>query len=310
MAIKKDYKQFTPSGLRRSKYDPQGLFYNHRYAFKQAVQLLSHHVFGFIVLVFFVSILLSMPLTLVYTSKIVNKIAQSMNSNAQISVYLETSLSNNQTQSLINDIEKIEDVRLVKYISPSEGLQEFEQYSGITKLTDYLQDNPIPGVIILKTAGSQPALSVTQSVGNQISALPGVNNVAVNNAWLSKSLAFIKSIQKSMLISTVVAFFLVFVIITTLFNLLLPESLIDTSKRTMIYLGLLIGIVTGVAADIAVNYFSFSINEIIQQLTFLNISTRVKHMDMISILINQGLSWTVLISAALIVRRYRIMSYR
>lgn len=311
MAIKKDYKRFTPSGLRRSKYDVQeGFFAHHWFAFKQAIHLLSHHVFGFLVLIFFVSTLLSVPLTLVYASNIVNKIGVSMNSNAQMSVYLDTPLSEYKTQELIDEIKTINAVRFVKYISPDEGLKDFEQQSGIAKLTNYLQDNPIPGVIILRTASNQPALQITESVGNEITALPGVSNVAVNNAWLSKSLSFIKSIQKSMVLSTVIAFFLVFVIITTLLNLLLPESLIDTSKRTMVYLGLLLGIVTGIAADIAVSYFSFSINSLVHQLTFMNISTQAQSLGLFSILINQSLSWVVLISAALIVRRYRIMSYR
>ena len=310
MAIKKDYKRFTPSGLRRSKYDNQGFFEQHYYAFKQAVRLLGHHIFGFLILIFFVSILLSVPLTLVYVSQTTNTISHSMNSNAQMSVYLNSGLSNNETQSIIETIQHMDDVYFVKYISPAEGLHEFEQQSGIAKLTNYLQDNPIPGVIILRTANNQSVLEIAKSVSNQISTLPGVNNIALNSDWLSKSLAFIKSIQKSLVISTIIAFFLVFVIITTLFNLLLPESLIDTSKRTMIYLGLLVGVVTGIAADVAVSYFSFSINDLIQQLTFLNVSAHSKPLDLISIAINQALSWTVLIVAALIVRRYRIMSYR
>ena len=194
----------------------------------------------------------------------------------------------------------------INYISPEEGMKDFEAQSGLDKLTNYLQDNPLPGVVVVQTTDTK---TINTSVA-EISQLAGVDNVAVNSQWLDNSLKFIHSVQKSLLIATAVAFFLILVIIVMLFNLLLPESLMDTSKSTMVHMGIMLGIITGIGADFAVDYFSRFVHALLSQLAFLNIAPGPIDITVTGVLINQLLSWTVLIIAALIVRHYRILSCR
>jgi hypothetical protein len=293
--------------MKRKKSKKQTRFLTHQWAaFSQAMNLLSHHVFGFLVLIIFVSILLSLPLTMLYLSHSISDLENAINKNAQISVYLQPHLSDSNTQAMLDNLKLRDDIIFINYISPEEGMKDFETQSGLDKLTNYLQDNPLPGVVILQTMD-------TDTINNTVAAisqLAGVDNVAINSQWLDHSLGFIHSVQKSVLIATSIAFFLILVIIVMLLNLLLPESLMNTTPSTMVHMGIMLGIITGIGADFAVDYFSHFVHALLSQLAFLNLSPAQTNISLLSVLINQLLSWIVLVVAALIVRHYRILSCR
>lgn len=273
-------------------------------AFSQAMNLLSHHIFGFLMLISFVSILLSLPLTLLYVSHGISGIEKAINKNAHIAIYLQPHLPSQQTDVLIQLIEQRHDIMAIDYISPEEGLKDFEAQSGFDQLKTYLPDNPLPGVIVAQIADT----ATIQTTVEEISQMAGIDNVAINTQWLDHSLQLIHAIQTSLLIATTIAFFLILVIIVMLFNLLLPESLAKTSKSTMVHMGIVLGIITGIGADFTVDYFSRFVHALLSQLAFLNIAPNHLDMTAMGIVINQSLSWAVLIVAALIVRHYRLMT--
>lgn len=272
-------------------------------AFSQAMNLLSHHIFGFLALITFVSILLSLPLTVLYVSHSISGIEKAINKNAQIAIYLQPHLPTHQTDALIQLIERRRDILAIDYISPEEGLKDFEAQSGFDQLKTYLPDNPLPGVIVAQTADPD----TIKTTVDEIRQIAGIDNVAINSLWLDHSLQFIHAVQTSLLIAAAVAFCLILVIIVMLLNLLLPESLADTSKSTMVHMGIMLGIITGIGADFAVDYFSRFVHALLSQLAFLNIAPNHLDMTVMGILVNQSLSWAVLIIAALIVRHYRLV---
>lgn len=272
----------------------------------QAVDLLSHHLFGFFVLIVFTSILLSLPLTLTYLLQGLGSIGDAMNKNAQVSVYLMPGLSNAETNEVTETIKARGDVELVSFISPEQGLVEFEKQSGIEKLNDYINSNPIPGVLMLKTTMFEPGAKELNQLTEELSTLPGVGSVAMNGQWLSHAVSVMTSISTSIAIATAISFFLILAIIIGLLNFLLPESLEETTNLTMVYLGILLGIITGIAADYWVSYFAHLLDQLAGQLTFLDLKPDHFHLAGSDILINQLGCWMTLILAGLIVRRYRM----
>lgn len=270
----------------------------------QAVDLLSHHLFGFFVLIVFTSILLSLPLTLTYLLQGMGSIGDALNKNAQVSIYLTPGLSDTETAELTNRINSQSDTQFVRFISPEQGLQEFEKQSGLEKLNDYINTNPIPGVIMLKITAPEPSLEKLNQITEDLSELPGVESVAMNGQWLNHAITVITSISTSLAIATAISFFLSLVIIVVLLNFLLPESLDETSNLTMVYLGILLGVITGIAADYWVSYFAHMLDQLAGQLTFLNLKPDHFHLAGWDIFVNQLGCWTTLIIAALIVRHY------
>lgn len=270
----------------------------------QAIDLLGHHLFGFFILIIFTSILLSLPLTLTYLLQSVGSISKSLNQNAQMSVYLTPGLKNVATNELITTIKTRSDTEFVRYISPEQGLEQFEKQSGIAKLNDYINTNPIPGVIMLKVTLFEPSIDELDQLTEELATLPGVESVTLNGQWLTHAISVIASISTSIAIATTLAFFLILLVIIGLLNFLLPESLDHTSNLTMIYLGILLGIITGIAADYWVGYFARLLDQLTSQLTFLNLKPDYFHLAGWDIFINQFGCWMTLIIAALIVRRY------
>lgn len=298
----KDYKPSKRILTRKSKQPAKKR--SHFEVLIQAVDLLSHHLFGFFVLIVFTSILLSLPLTLTYLLQGMSSIGDALNKNAQVSVYLAPGLSDAATTELTDKINARGDTQLVRLISPDEGLQEFEKQSGIEKLNDYLNTNPIPGVLMLKITLPEPSLSRLNQLTKDLSSLPGVESVAMNGQWLNHAVAVITSISTSLAVATTISFFLILVIIVVLLNFLLPESLEETTNLTMVYLGILLGIITGIAADYWVSYFAHLLDQLAGQLTFLNLKPDHFHLAGWDILINQFGCWSTIIIAALIVRHY------
>lgn len=270
----------------------------------QAVELLSHHLFGFFVLIIFTSILLSIPLTLTYLLQGVGSIGEAINKNAQVSLYLTPGLSESETTQLTDNLNSRSGLQFVRFISPEQGLEEFEKQSGLEKLNDYVNNNPIPGVIMLKITKPSPNVDELNQITTDLASLPGVDSVAMNGQWLNHALSVITSISTSLAIATAISFFLSLVIIVVLLNFLLPESLEETSHLTMTYLGILLGIITGIAADYWVSYFAHMLDQLVGQLTFLNLKSDHFHLSGWDIFVNQLGCWITLIIAALIVRHY------
>lgn len=303
----KDYKRFSRAKPRRQRKIKATKKRSHLAELLQAVDLLSHHLFGFFVLIVFTSILLAVPLTLTYLVQGIGSINDALNKNAQISVYLTPGLSDAKINEVTESINSRGDTEFVRFISPEQGLQEFEKQSGIEKINDYINKNPIPGVIMLKATSSDQSLKRLNQLAHELKSLPGVDSVAMNGQWLNHALKVVASISTSIAVATFIAFFLILVIIVVLLNFLLPEALQNTAPLTMVYLGMLLGIITGIAADYWVSYFAHLLDQLASQLTFLNLKPEHFHLTGSDIFINQLGCWATLIIAALIVRHYRIL---
>jgi cell division transport system permease protein len=275
-------------------------------AITQAIDLLSHHLLGFFILIIFASILLSLPLTLTYILHNVNEMGESLHQDTQISVYLTPGLSNNNTNTLIKTVRAQDNIDYIEHISQQQGLEEFEKESGLSKLTDYLGYNPIPGIILVRPTAYEPSVNDLKRIVNNLSLMPGVENVAIDTQLLEHALKFTNSLYHSIAIVTIILYFLTLVILTMLMNFLLPESLSNTSNTTMVYLGLLLGIIAGMLSDYLVSYFSLLVKGIITQLTFLNVIPSHFELSVSSVVVNQIGSWIMLTIAALIVRKYHL----
>jgi hypothetical protein len=221
-------------------------------------------------------------------------------------VYLNPGLDNTSTNDVINTLKTRTDTEFVRYISPQLGLKQFEKQSGIEKLNDYLNTNPIPGVIMLKVVLVDPRPDELDQLTEELAAFPGVESVAMNGQWLTHAIAVLQSISLSIAIATTISFFLILVIIVVVLNFLLPESLSETSNMTMVYLGVLLGVITGIVADYWVSYFAHFLDQLVAQLAFLNLKTEHFHLGGWDIFVNQLGSWSMLIIAALVVRHYRL----
>ena len=70
------------------------------------------------------------------------------------------------------------------YISPKQGLAEFEKYSGLGQALKLLDNNPLPGVIEVEPKDTSP-LAVS-NLKNRLVRIGGVEEARVDDIWLKR----------------------------------------------------------------------------------------------------------------------------
>ena len=97
-----------------------------------------------------------------------------------LSVYLHRGVSG---QTELAAIRRLPGVQSARYISPKQGLREFERQSGFGRTLTALHENPLPGVVVVRTTSSPRALAVLVA---RLRTQAGVAQVQSNLTWLER----------------------------------------------------------------------------------------------------------------------------
>jgi len=278
----------------------------HIFALRQAIGLLSHHLISTLFLFTFVCVLLVLPLTLMNLRQNVNIILNNLSKNAVINVYLEPTTNQTDVNRLIKSLNLRKDVQFSRYISPTEGLQEFETQSGVSKIMQYLPHNPIPGVIVLKATQMKSAPSAVKTLTTSLTKLPHVTHVVMNTQWLFHAYKLLTALNNTLFLFSCIVFVLVVMITTTLFHMFLPVFPLKKPYLTLIYLGIMVGIINGTLADYLVNYALLSLKDLLRQLTFIDTSALQLDLSVNSLLMNIAFAILTALMSGFIVHKYRI----
>jgi cell division transport system permease protein len=108
------------------------------------------------------------------------------NNNSQISLYLKNDISNYQARDLLQQLRNNSQIAKVVYISPQQGLNEFTKSLGLDNAVSALQNNPIPGVIVVQPINSLNTPEEVQFLVNTLKQLPEVSVVQLDMQWLQR----------------------------------------------------------------------------------------------------------------------------
>ena len=98
-----------------------------------------------------------------------------------LSVYLKKGVSG---QAIMAATQRLPGVRQARYISPQQGLQEFEKRSGFGSTLTTLHQNPLPGVILVTPQGTTP--QALTALAARLQSETGVAHAQSNLAWLER----------------------------------------------------------------------------------------------------------------------------
>ncbi|MHB8254190.1 MAG: permease-like cell division protein FtsX [Acidiferrobacter sp.] len=98
-----------------------------------------------------------------------------------LSVYLRQGTSGSR---VVATIKRLPGVRSARYISPAQGLQEFEKRSGFGRALTNLHHNPLPGVVVVKPRDTTPA--ALMKLAQNLKTQTGVAHIQSNLAWLER----------------------------------------------------------------------------------------------------------------------------
>lgn len=104
--------------------------------------------------------------------------------SVRISLYLEKDVTESDASRLRSEVLRNRNVASAIYVSPEQGLQEFEQYSGLGNVLSLLNENPLPGIIEVEPKDITPL--VIKNLQLSFGRYSGVEDVRVDSAWLKR----------------------------------------------------------------------------------------------------------------------------
>ncbi|MFP7492353.1 permease-like cell division protein FtsX [Terribacillus saccharophilus] len=102
-----------------------------------------------------------------------NKFASNVESDVEMTVYLDPTLGQDQVQAMQGELESVDKVGSVTYSSKEEQLNQLMEDMGQTEWDLFEQDNPLSDAYVVKTSNPHDTAPVAEEIGK----LDGVDNV-------------------------------------------------------------------------------------------------------------------------------------
>lgn len=133
-----------------------------------------------------IAIALTLPVGLFVFLQNAQQLSHEWDDAAQISVYLEQQLNEQQGRKMAQHVEGWAVVQQVRYISPDEALEEFKRSSGFGDALQYLNENPLPAVLVVSPRMGSADLQATQKLLEKLQALPDVEQAQLDLQWVDR----------------------------------------------------------------------------------------------------------------------------
>ncbi|NRA24983.1 MAG: cell division protein FtsX [Oleispira sp.] len=137
-----------------------------------------------------IAIALTLPGALYMAVNNLEQLSGHFEASGQMTVFLATDIQQADSNALRLKIGSLDDVNKVVYVSSEQALAEFKQYAGISDALSFLDENPLPAVILV-----EPPLGIDKDELNvlvtQIRSLHQVDSVQVDMAWVERLFALL-----------------------------------------------------------------------------------------------------------------------
>ncbi|MRX07911.1 FtsX-like permease family protein [Pseudoduganella sp. FT25W] len=239
-------------------------FRQHRYALSAALVHLRRSPGGFLFNILVVAIALALPFMGVTLLDNVRPMSESLSVDPEISIFLKQDTPRDQAEALAVQLRQtVRDKQARIVFTPREkALENLKDKNGLADVLATLGDNPLPDSYVLKLdafRNAQAGGDVDQ-LAEQIRALPGVDTVQVDSAWVKRLAALINILRLALLL---LAATLGTVVVAVIFNTIrlqvmtqreeiLVSKLIGATDsfihRPFYYTGALLGLCAGALA--------------------------------------------------------------
>ncbi|WP_392558636.1 permease-like cell division protein FtsX [Orbus mooreae] len=277
-----DDNAFFPRWLRQIKYGWQNVFNDFR-----------QHIIASLLTIIVIAISITLPTICYLLWKNANEAAHQWYPTPNLTVYLDKSLTPEQTTNLINNMKQFTEVEEINYLSRSDTLEEFKLWSGFSDALDLLDENPLPAVAIIIPKEEAKQTTILHALQTEVVKLNGVDDVRLDDSWFTRLTALtdmVKTIVWTISIFMIIAVSLVIgnsirLAIFARRQTIIVMQLIGATEgfilRPFLYSGMFNGFISAVVALILSAIFIFQIETII-----LNVSSVFG-----TIFTIEGLSW-------------------
>jgi len=136
---------------------------------------------------------------------------------AQVSLFLKARVKDDAARSLAWRLRSMDDVAAVRYISPQQALEEFQRNAGVSDALAYLDENPLPAVLVVKPAKNIGDAGRVRGLVQRLEALPEVESAQLDWEWLERLHALVALADRGMaLVGAVLAVAVLFIVGNTI----------------------------------------------------------------------------------------------
>jgi cell division transport system permease protein len=128
----------------------------------------------------------------------------SWNRAVDLTVFLKRPTSAEEARRTAERIRQRRDVAEAQLILAEEALKEFRRDSGFGEAIDALNENPLPHTIVVRPAPTYTSAANLQSLAADVRALPSVEAVQLDTAWVSRLNAILEAFQRGLLLAAAV----------------------------------------------------------------------------------------------------------
>jgi cell division transport system permease protein len=251
----------------------------HSFALGAALTHLRKAPGSFLFNVLVVAIALTLPFAGVTLLDNVRPMSEQLSVDPEISVFMKLETPREQAQGLAYQMRTLlKDGRAkIVFVPREKALESLKEKSGLADVLAALGDNPLPDSYVLKLEGvsSTAAAARVDAIAQSLGALPGVDTVQVDSAWVKRLAALLNVLRLVLLLfATTLGMVVIAVVFNTIrLQVLTQREEIAVSKllgatdnfihRPFYYTGALLGLCAGAVALGAVALSLHPLNEAI-----------------------------------------------
>lgn len=187
--------------------------FHHFYALFYSLGQVLRAPLGSLIAITSIAITLALPTGLYLVLDNLKQLYPNWQRSAQISLFLENSLTDVQVHGLIRQLTADPDVQHVRHIPPAEGLASLSGQMDLQEAVTLLGENPLPHTLVVTPKHFPP--DQLKKLFDRLRALPGVEIADFDLRWLERLKALI---ELGMRVLAVIAGLLALAVLTTIGN--------------------------------------------------------------------------------------------
>lgn len=138
---------------------------------------------------------MTFPATLHLLVKNVQQVSNSYDKSFEISLFLQNSATDTDVATLSTLLQGNPEVAEVKLISKEAAMQEFKQESGFGEALDFIEQNPLPHVLLVTPKVNTPAAA--QQLQESLAKERFVELAKLDISWLERLAALVNLVQQA-----------------------------------------------------------------------------------------------------------------
>ena len=171
---------------------------NHIQAFFRAIIRVKSNWPSSIIMILVIGITLCLPATGFLLVENASKLSSKIEYEAEISIFLNKSISQDQIDFIQSALEQSPDVKKVNFEPKIKAWEKLQEKLKINSLDAGISENPLPDAffVTLNTLDS----NIVDSLYNDIKVLEGVKEVIIDSGWLKKLRSLLYLIKAGLLV--------------------------------------------------------------------------------------------------------------